>query len=120
MSTAENQYESFFSARKYYDDDNFPYGFDRSGEFTPAQVTILTNQGQALKALASGNREPVTQEEQAFVAFCQGNRAAETAIERAWERYCKVCQRDKHFFTVGDSRPARDLAADDFDDDFDD
>ncbi|WP_207062150.1 DUF413 domain-containing protein [Motiliproteus sp. SC1-56] len=118
MSIAQQQPESFVSGTKYYDDENFPYGFDRSGEFTSAQVAILTQKGSALKALALGQRAPVTAEEEAFVAFCRGDRGAESAIERAWERYCRVTQKDARFFTVGDSRPAS--AADSFDDDFDD
>lgn len=121
MATAEHQYESFYAARKYYDDENFPYGFDRSGEFTPSQVRILTDHGFALQQLTSGTREPVTEEERSFLAFCRGEHPSETPVEKTWERYCKICQKDKHFYTVGDSRsPSSNTPVDSYDDDFDD
>ncbi|WP_210396256.1 DUF413 domain-containing protein [Motiliproteus sediminis] len=118
MATAQQQFSSFFSDRKFRDDDNFPYGFDRSGEFTPAQSAALVAHGWAMKQLATGERAPVTEEEHTFVAFCRGAHPAATVYEKAWERYTRVCQKDKHFYTVGDSRPATN-SGDDFDD-FDD
>jgi len=118
MATAQQQFTSFFSNKKYFDDENFPYGFDRSGEFTPPQSKALEQHGLAMKQLAMGERTPVTPEEEAFVAFCRGSHPASTLYEKTWERYTRICQTDKRFYTVGDSRPSA-SSSDDFDD-FDD
>lgn len=106
MATAQQQFSSFYSSKKYFDDENFPYGFDRSGEFTPQQSKVLEQHGLAMKQLAMGDRAPVTPEEEQFLAFCRGAQPAATVYEKAWERYTRICQTDKHFYTVGDSRPS--------------
>lgn len=107
MTQVHTQAPGFTAPRKFFDDDNFPYGFRRSGEFTPRQAELLERHGLALKALASGKQAPATQEEADFVACCRGERLPETELEKAWTRYTRVCQTDKGFYTLCDSRQAR-------------
>lgn len=79
---------SFDSNRKFYGDDYFPYGIDRSGEFSREQANLLIRHGWAYRALAEGSRLPVTPEEEAFVSVCQGEQAAETTHEKVWMLFC--------------------------------
>ena len=79
---------AFSSNRKFYGDDHFPYGLDRSGRFTRQQVDLLLDHGWAYKALAEGDQTPVTPEERAFVAVCQGEKDAKTDHEKVWQWYC--------------------------------
>jgi uncharacterized protein YifE (UPF0438 family) len=79
---------SFYSERKFYGDSHYPYGIDRSGEFTREQVDLLLQHGWAYQALAEGSRAPGTEEEEAFVAVCRGEQAAKTVHERVWVLFC--------------------------------
>lgn len=75
---------SFESNRKFYGDGYFPYGIDRSGEFTSHQASLLIHHGCAYKALAEGTRTAVTAEEEAFVSVCHGRQAPKTDHEKVW------------------------------------
>ncbi len=86
---------SFSSDRNFHDNDHFPHGINRSGEFTRQQAELLIKHGWAYKALAEGSRAPVTVEEEQFVAVIQGKKAAETAHEKAWQLYCKKISQPK-------------------------
>lgn len=79
---------SFDSNRKFYGDGHFPYGIDRSGEFTREQANLLVEHGWAYQALAEGSRAPVTKEEEAFVAVCRGEQAPATVHEKVWILFC--------------------------------
>lgn len=92
---------SFATNRKFYDDSNFPYGFDRSGEFTVKQAQLLTERGCAYHDLANGSRTPSTDEEKKFVEFTQGVRMAETDDERTWSRYITVLSKSQKYYGVG-------------------
>ncbi len=74
----------FYSNRKFYGDDYFPYGIERSGEFTREQAELLIQHGWAYMALAMGDRAPTSPEEEAFVAVCREQQAPETAHEKLW------------------------------------
>ncbi len=78
---------SFYSSRTFYGDTYFPYGLDRSGEFTIQQTTLLKKHGWAYQGLTEGSREPVTTEEEQFIAMCQGRREPESAHEKVWALY---------------------------------
>lgn len=91
---------SFEATRKYYDDQNFPHGFRRSGDFTRAQADILEAKGVTLKALHEGIQSPRTDDEKNFVLMCQDKRAATTPIEKAWRAYLKALGRKQVYFTA--------------------
>ena len=79
---------SFDSNRKFYGDDYFSYGIDRSGEFTLKQANLLIQHGWAYLALAQGTRVPATPEEETFVAVCRGEQVPETIHEKVWMLFC--------------------------------
>lgn len=86
---------SFSSKRKFYGDSQFPYGIDRSGEFSRQQASLLMSHGWAYLELAEGIRVSVTPEEKAFVAVCRGEREPKTEHERVWRLYCITISRLK-------------------------
>ncbi len=92
---------SFASNRKFYDDQNFPYGFNRSGDFTLSQAERLQAYGHAYQELASAKRQPQTTEEQDFVRFCLGDKQPETEHERTWNKYISLINRPRQYHSVG-------------------
>lgn len=78
---------SFNADRKFWDDQNFPYGFARSGDFTIKQAELLERHGQAYLMLAQGHRELADLIEKRFVAFCRGEKEADNVHEKIWKRY---------------------------------
>jgi uncharacterized protein YifE (UPF0438 family) len=97
------QTKSFDTAKKFFDDANFPRGFHRSGDFTRQQADILENMGDALKALHEGTRGAQTDEETRFVEFCRDKLEPLNAVERAWASYCKALARKQIYFTASSS-----------------
>ena len=95
---------SFKTDRNFYDDEHFPYGFDRSGEFTLNQAQLLTKHGHAYKALAFSEREPVTEVEREFVDFCRSRKKAESIHEKTWKRYTDNCNTSSIYHSVALSR----------------
>ena len=93
---------SFQSNRVFYGTSVFPYGLERSGEFTIAQVELLHRHGCAYEALHNGSQSPVTEEEKDFVAVCQGAREPQTAHERVWMRFCQKASAQVSSFSLCD------------------
>lgn len=91
---------SFTCTKKYYDDQNFPRGFHRSGDFTRAQADILESKGVVLKALHEGRQAPATEEESQFLSMCQEQQEAQTPIEKAWKSYLSALSRKQVYFTA--------------------
>ncbi|MFT6260857.1 MAG: hypothetical protein ACJA0E_002065 [Bermanella sp.] len=77
----------FHSTLAFYDDRNFPYGFQLSGYFTRTQAELLQSSGRTLQALDKGWIKPSNPEQDLFIEMCQGNRPAQTDIEKAWSAY---------------------------------
>lgn len=83
---------SFFSPKKFYGEEHFPYGISRSGEFNRQQAALLEDHGVAYQELHFGQREPCNDEERAFVLVCKSEKAAQTIHEIAWMRYFEKTQ----------------------------
>lgn len=97
------QAKSFDTAKKFFDDRNFPRGFTRSGDFTRSQASILETLGLALKDLHEGHRPPATDEELHFVEVCRSNVPPVTDVERAWTAYLNALARKQIYFTASSS-----------------
>ncbi len=82
----------FSSAKKFYALDVFPYGIDRSGEFTREQAELLIKYGQAYKALADGTRKPQGEEEQNFIRVLKGEQDPSSKHEKVWRVFCQKVQ----------------------------
>ena len=62
----------FLSKRNYYDETNFPNGFQRSGDFTIFESEILTSNGDIMNKLYKGEISPDDPEHQHFVDVLNG------------------------------------------------
>lgn len=96
---------SFLSSKRFFDDEHFPYGFERSGEFTSVQAELLTSHGRAYKALAGGEQDPSNEDEKNFVLFCKGLREAETQHEKIWKKYIEACGRTMEYHSIAANSP---------------
>lgn len=92
--------ESFVVTRRYFDDEHYPHGFARHGDYTIKEAQALEQFGQAFKALDLGERKPKTAEEKAFVAFCRGKHPAETFYEKVWAKYRAKIASSKRLYTL--------------------
>jgi len=81
--------KSFQASREFLGLEHFPYGIDRSGQFTRNIAQLLMENGYAYEALDNGSRLPATTEEKLFVAFCRGEREAQSIHEIAWQQFVK-------------------------------
>ena len=91
---------SFFTGGKaFYDDQSFPYGFKRNGDFTIKEGEILKSIGRSLMALAKGEQAPMTEEEARFVQVAQGELPAESVVEKVWIKY-RTLAKGRTFFGV--------------------
>lgn len=112
---------SFDSDRKFYCDKYFPYGLDRSGEFTRDQANLLIQHGWAYQTLAEGTRRPHTPDEEAFVAVCRHEKEPTTIHEKVWMLFCAKtsAQRAVSNLLVANEKWANKSSSEvDFDEDF--
>lgn len=71
----------------YYDDQNFPHGFRRSGVFTIREAEYLESHGHTLRELESKIRTPENEDEKHFQqAVCEGLESQSFAV-KAWSKY---------------------------------
>ncbi|WP_394202666.1 DUF413 domain-containing protein [Shewanella waksmanii] len=92
------------SASHFYDDANFPRGFNRCGEFTRVQAELLTLYGLNMQALAAGMLLAENEEEQHFINVVQGIEVANTLIEITWMKYLSLITTPKRFFSLSGER----------------
>ncbi len=92
--------QAFVSQRQFFDDQNFPRGFGRSGNFTLLEASILEQHGVVLKGLHNKALEPQNEHQQQFVAVISGALEPTNAIERAWVKYLKLTTSKAKFHTL--------------------
>ena len=80
----------FIFADQFYDDENFPHGFGKSGDFTIAEAELLTSIGKRLFALEQGFCKPENQVEEQFVQLCKSTLEGQTKVELLWQKYKKL------------------------------
>ncbi|OUS74245.1 hypothetical protein B5G52_02545 [Pseudoalteromonas sp. A601] len=92
--------QAFVSQRQFYDDQNFPRGFGRSGNFTLLEASILEQHGIVLKGLYNTTLEPQNEIQEQFLAVITGNLEPSNPIERAWLKYLKLTTCKTKFHTL--------------------
>jgi len=92
---------SFHSTKRFYDDDNFPKGFKRCGDFTNKEADLLELHGQAMKNLSDGSQLPCNVDEDQFVQVVQGLVPAKTPMELLWSKYCRLAKGKPFYAVVG-------------------
>lgn len=71
----------------YFDDQNFPHGFRRSGIFTIKEAEFLETYGQTLLGLEKHTYEPINQEEALFQKAILGEAESNSFAVRTWRKY---------------------------------
>lgn len=71
----------------YYDDQNFPHGFRRSGVFTIKEAEYLESHGQTLRELELNLREPISEDESHFQQAIQTDDISHSFAVNAWRKY---------------------------------
>jgi uncharacterized protein YifE (UPF0438 family) len=79
--------EGFSPGPLYYDTKKFPRGFNKYGEFTKDEASLLHSYGRELLDLEKGEKKPENKAQKQFLAVCRGERAPETFIEKTWMKY---------------------------------
>ncbi len=91
---------SFSSSKPFFDDLNFPRGFQRSGDFTIGEAQLLVEQGRAMQELSQGLREPMTDQEQRFLMVLGGQAQAVSPQEKIWLKYLSRINVRRHMHTM--------------------
>jgi hypothetical protein len=86
--------------RRFYDNNAFPRGFGKSGNFTIAEDDILSSYGQTLLALELGDIIPVNTEEKHFLKVLKNPGKAKSKIEQTWLKYIQLARGRKVFHTL--------------------
>ena len=88
---------SFSSKTKFYDDKNFPYGFQRSGYFTFIESECLTNCGHLMNQLAQKKVKPEGEEQKHFMQMLEGKVEAVHEAEKAYVKYQQIIAKKNAF-----------------------
>ncbi|RIY34434.1 hypothetical protein CKF54_00620 [Psittacicella hinzii] len=95
---------TFVEEKKYYDDKNYPHGFNRSGDYTIKESQVLENYGTRLSLLATGEVQPANDVEQHFVdVITNPDDFAEISfIEKTWLKYQRLITEVKRVYILAD------------------
>jgi len=75
------------SEGKFYDDKNFPRGFNRTGVFTISEAMLLENYGRIMRSLQDGILEPISESEHQFLAEIRGQLDVQSDFAKCWMKY---------------------------------
>ena len=79
----------------FVDNQNYPYGFARSGDFSISESKALSQYGNFIVALMEGELACENEEDMSLLAVANGEQEAVTVAERAWAKYQKRVNRPK-------------------------
>ena len=85
--------EGFEPSRLFFDDDHFPHGFKKCGDFTVRESDLLSTFGSIMRDLHSGKCQPSNPIQARFIDICQGKNAAESPLEKVWLKYLDIIRR---------------------------
>ncbi|CAM3921777.1 DUF413 domain-containing protein [Vibrio aquimaris] len=92
--------------KRFFDNEKFPRGFAKSGDFTLAEEEILTLYGDTMQGLETGLIEPDNAEEKHFIKVLENPSKAKSKLERVWLKYIQLARGRKRFHTLnGRSKP---------------
>ena len=94
--------------KPYFDDANFPRGFNRSGEFTITESLILNDYGNTFKRLFDGSLMPENDEEKQFVKVVNRELAPNSQYEKTWMKYIELVAPKKFYSLNGRHKPIPD------------
>ncbi|MGR5145440.1 DUF413 domain-containing protein [Photobacterium alginatilyticum] len=101
------------SEGKFYDDKNFPRGFNRSGVFTISEATLLHNYGRTMKGLSEGSLEASSEPERQFLAEIRGQLDVRSDFAKCWLKYIHKTTQKVRSYTLCVSQRNRSYCFDD-------
>ena len=80
----------FKTESPFYDDVDFPRGFNKSGDFTIVEAETLTSVGRRLHMLEQELCTPASDIEKQFSQMCREQSEGQTQIELLWQKYKRL------------------------------
>lgn len=78
------------SATDWFDNAHYPYGFDRSGDYSIKEAEFLSGYGARLLSLTQGSSQPESDQEQQILAVIKGLQQPESFAEKTWMKYLRL------------------------------
>lgn len=101
--------------RKFYDDEHFSGGIERSGFFTISEADFLVEYGDTLNGLSSGSMQPETLVESEFVACMQSGIMSNSYEVKLWRKYLKAIHSVTHRASASSSRTEQKYSLESYD-----
>ncbi|WP_064609192.1 DUF413 domain-containing protein [Photobacterium sp. J15] len=92
------------SEGKFYDDKNFPRGFNRSGVFTITEARLLEDYGRTMRGLYDGTLTPVSNSEHQFIAAIHGELNIQSDYAKCWLKYINKTSNKVRSYTLCESQ----------------
>ncbi len=77
----------YFLGRKFADPVHYPYGIEKSGDFSVKEVRMLQSVGGLFKALVDAKVSNPTADDQQLLEAAAGTREVTTELERVYRKY---------------------------------
>lgn len=90
--------------RKFYGDEHFAGGVERSGFFTISEANYLVEYGDTLHGLSAGSLAPTSVAEAEFVACIQSDIVSNSYEVKLWRKYIKAVRSVTHRASANSSR----------------
>lgn len=79
--------EGFRVIKPFVDSRNYPYGLERSGDYSIREAQQLRQLGETFRRLEVGELEPSNEVETQFVKMTRGEKEATSDSEKLWLKY---------------------------------
>jgi len=79
--------EGFTVFKPFNDSRNYPYGLERSGDYSIREASLLRRLGETFRRLEVGEHSPANEVEVQFVKMIRGEKEASTDCEKLWLKY---------------------------------
>ncbi|MCH8529979.1 MAG: DUF413 domain-containing protein [Saccharospirillum sp.] len=87
MMTVTISPEGFTEIKPFTDNRNYPYGIERSGDYSIREAQTLRRLGETFRRLETGDLKPSNEVEKQFVQMIQGKKEASSDCEKLWLKY---------------------------------
>ncbi len=112
----QQEYKLMRIVGKFYDDKNFPRGFNRSGVFTINEASMLENYGRTMRGLQDGSVAPIDESERQFLAEVNGQQDVMSEFGKCWIKYLNRTTTKERRYTLCDSPRRKPKGLYDYDD----
>ena len=79
--------EGYTLFKAFTDNRHYPYGLERSGDFSIREAELLRRLGETFRRLEVGEHQAVNEVEEQFLKMIRGEKEASTDCEKLWLKY---------------------------------